>query len=180
MQNLFSKYGEITSAVVMKDSNEKSRGFGFVCFKDPAHAMNALSEHSDEQGGLYVREALSKEQRQMEVSRKTLSFKKSMQYLSLHVRGFMMSDTIAQDLGTYFGAFGQVKNIRITGTGAALVSFMDRESTKRAKDQSHGAFFNGYRLEVAYFEPKELRDLHKAQEFDKRASEMKRQRDLFP
>ena len=29
---MFSKFGDITSAVIMKDENNESKGFGFVCF----------------------------------------------------------------------------------------------------------------------------------------------------
>jgi RNA recognition motif. (a.k.a. RRM, RBD, or RNP domain) len=114
------------------------------------------------------------------VHRKTLSFKKSMQYLSLHVKGFPRSDNVQQDVMTYFSGFGQVKTVKITTTGAALVSFHDRETAKRAKDQSQDAQVGGCQLDVSYFEPRELRQLHMAQEQDKRACEMKRQRDLFP
>jgi len=50
--------------------------------------------------------------------------------------------------------------VKMTQTGAALVSFSDREAARRARDSSNGAFLNGYPLEVSFFEPKELRVLH--------------------
>jgi len=63
---IFSKYGEITSAVVMKDENQQSKGFGFVCYKEAEDARRALSDFEEAKklnpvGALYVREALSKE-----------------------------------------------------------------------------------------------------------------------
>ena len=33
-QEMFAKFGEITSAVIIKDVESKSKGFGFVAFKD--------------------------------------------------------------------------------------------------------------------------------------------------
>jgi RNA recognition motif-containing protein len=52
----------------MRDENQQSKGFGFVCFKDPADARRALQDFEEAKqanpvGCLYVKEALSKEQR---------------------------------------------------------------------------------------------------------------------
>ncbi len=96
----------------------------------------------------------------MEISRQTLNFKKSMQFLSLHVKGFSAAHTSDDDIAAFFRAFGDVRNVKMTQTGAALVSFSDREAARRARDSSNGAFLNGYPLEVSLFEPKELRVLH--------------------
>jgi polyadenylate-binding protein len=38
LTQIFAKYGEITSAVIMRDENQKSKGFGFVSFKNSADA----------------------------------------------------------------------------------------------------------------------------------------------
>ncbi|THU71384.1 hypothetical protein C4D60_Mb04t00830 [Musa balbisiana] len=42
LRQRFSAYGNISSAVVMKDRDGKSRGFGFVDFESPEDAKNAL------------------------------------------------------------------------------------------------------------------------------------------
>ena len=34
LMKLFEPFGEVQNAVVMKDADGKSKGFGFVCFKD--------------------------------------------------------------------------------------------------------------------------------------------------
>ena len=64
---LFQPYGEILSATVMKHQDGTSRGFGFVCFVNPQDAKKALDHYkklSDEiQGGIYVSEFRSKDQR---------------------------------------------------------------------------------------------------------------------
>jgi len=45
LSELFSKYGTITSAKVMKDANgTNSKGFGFVCFSTPEEATKCIEE----------------------------------------------------------------------------------------------------------------------------------------
>lgn len=40
----FSKFGPITSARIMRDETQKSRGFGFVCYVTPEDATKAVTE----------------------------------------------------------------------------------------------------------------------------------------
>ena len=40
----FSKFGNITSAKVMRDANNRSRGFGFVCFEKSEQSTIAMAE----------------------------------------------------------------------------------------------------------------------------------------
>lgn len=44
LSDLFSPYGTITSAKVMNDDRDRSKGFGFVCYKSPDEATKAVSE----------------------------------------------------------------------------------------------------------------------------------------
>lgn len=45
LQELFSPYGEISEAVVIKDKySGRSKGFGFVTFVDEAAAKKAIAE----------------------------------------------------------------------------------------------------------------------------------------
>lgn len=64
-RKVFEQFGPIISAVIMKDDQEKSKGFGFVCFEQPEHAKQALS--SLEEKGWYIKIALSKDQRMAEL-----------------------------------------------------------------------------------------------------------------
>jgi polyadenylate-binding protein len=46
LKKIFSPFGEILSAVVMKNSEGNSLGFGFVCFKESESARCALEQFS--------------------------------------------------------------------------------------------------------------------------------------
>lgn len=81
----------------MKDENGKSKGFGFICFKNVADAQKALTLENNKDG-LYVNEFKSKDVRALEIQKKALSYKKSMQYLDLFVKGFDKNTTTEQDL----------------------------------------------------------------------------------
>lgn len=71
LKNLFTPFGELVNAAVMRDSaSERSKGFGFVSFKNWQDAKKALetfnkaeNEATEEEKStvLYVREAKSKE-----------------------------------------------------------------------------------------------------------------------
>lgn len=46
LEEEFKKYGDVISSKVSLNEDHSSRGYGFVCFKDPEAASRALSESS--------------------------------------------------------------------------------------------------------------------------------------
>ena len=146
LRKRFEVYGEIVSAVVMRDeATGKSKEFGFVCFQNWQDAQKALDElkgsgssgnaSSDEKeaakataadnkaAGLYVREAKTKEQRTMELQKSTYQFKKSMQLLNLVVKNVDPSAT-KQEFEEFFANFGTVNNSKLnTDSQIGFVSF---------------------------------------------------------
>jgi polyadenylate-binding protein len=64
----FSTFGTITSAKVMTDSENRSKGFGFVCFSKPEEAKKAVNEMNNRiivKKPLYVAIAQRKEDRKV-------------------------------------------------------------------------------------------------------------------
>lgn len=77
----FSRFGEITSCVIMKDEKDGSKGFGFVCFSQPEEADNAIKEMNTRMLGtkpLYVALAQRKEERKMQLEQQHNRFKPGM------------------------------------------------------------------------------------------------------
>lgn len=69
LMNIFSDYGHIESARIMRDENGNSRKFGFICFSTQEEANKCLKESTlalinDKQA--YVAMAMSKDQRMKE------------------------------------------------------------------------------------------------------------------
>ena len=120
LEKLFEQFGEIVSAVVMKHEDGRSKGFGFVCFKNGIDAKKALDfyktredhDASDGTDRLYVAEAKSKEARRDEVLKKTYRFKLSMMYLNLIVKN--IDPTVQEEeLMEHFSQFGNVQNVKL-------------------------------------------------------------------
>jgi hypothetical protein len=70
LKKLFATYGDIISAVVVRDQNGESKGFGFVCFKDAPMAEKAYRDLNNKKvfdvqnlPNLYVNFAMKKEER---------------------------------------------------------------------------------------------------------------------
>ena len=50
LKNLFTSYGEIEEAIVIKDKfSGRSKGFGFITFKEDESAKKAISEMNDKE-----------------------------------------------------------------------------------------------------------------------------------
>ncbi|OAF69296.1 hypothetical protein A3Q56_02971 [Intoshia linei] len=66
LKDAFEKFGQITSCKVMTDDNNRSRGFGFVCYADEnsaKEAANKMINHILVSKPLYVAMAQTKEER---------------------------------------------------------------------------------------------------------------------
>ena len=116
LSKLFSSFGTVISACVMRDSEGRSRGFGFVCFEDSAsaekaakaiHDYNMDADKNDPEApsysSLYVREAKKKSQRKQELLMNNFKYKKSIMFFSLFVKNFPPGTT-EEELKIYFSS----------------------------------------------------------------------------
>jgi polyadenylate-binding protein len=102
LEKIFGQYGHILSTHVI--NNEKG-SFAFICYGDPNNkdreygpkaAMTAVAELNGktfEGQELYVKEALKKEERQMEKTKEMLRYKNSKKRCNLYVKNFPPTTT---------------------------------------------------------------------------------------
>ena len=89
---LFSKFGKINSAVILKDEKGESKGFGFVCFEKPEHAekakneMNGKKVFDDVENKLYVSFALKKAERKEELIKMKEKLFKESQKMTIYAK----------------------------------------------------------------------------------------------
>lgn len=127
----YSQWGEITDVVVMKDPrSNKSRGFGFVTFKEASSVDKAQSDRPHKVDGKDVdsKRAMPREETSPEVH---AAVKK------IFVGG-LKKDVTNDDLAEHFGKFGSVTDAQIViakdtnqSRGFAFVTFDDTDSVDK-------------------------------------------------
>lgn len=86
-------------------------GFGFVCFKEADSAAKALASLNGREG-LYVRQALKKNEREVEIKRITEKFRNSMLKFNLYFKNFPIEST-EDELKEFFSQFGEIKSLKV-------------------------------------------------------------------
>jgi polyadenylate-binding protein len=173
LKEIFAEFGEITSHIVMKNDDGSSRGFGFVCFKEPGQAQQAvqLKNGSDYNGRtLYVGRAIKKADR-MEQLRSQFDRKKtdkSSRYavgVNLYVKN--LDDSIDDDaLRKEFAQHGNITSVKVMrdqygrSKGFGFVCFTYPDEATKAVTEMNGKLVGGKPLYVALAQRKEERHAH--------------------
>lgn len=119
LKNIFGEYGTITSAVVMKEGDGKSKCFGFVNFEnadDAAKAVDALNGMKFDDKEWYVGKAQKKSEREQELKGKfEQTIKETVdkfQGLNLYVKN--LDDSIDDEkLKELFAEFGTITSCKV-------------------------------------------------------------------
>jgi len=171
--SLFQSYGEIVSAVVIKESPDakENKGFGFVCYKKAEDAKTAeekLKNMTIEGQNLYVCRALSKEAHRAELRKKRLE---TFRDCNLYVKE-LPEDINDEKLKKAFEEFGKVVSARVmlekkqdltTGKtetkskGFGFVCFNSKEEAKKALEAIQKQPILGKQIYAAIAESKEVR-----------------------
>ncbi|KAL7208399.1 hypothetical protein ACSBR1_030202 [Camellia fascicularis] len=171
LKKFFGNYGPITSAVVMRDGNGKSRCFGFVNFQNPDDAaaavenLNGTSLNNDDQV-LYVGKAQRKSEREAELRAKfelerNSRFEK-LQGANLYLKN--LDDTINDvKLKELFSEFGTITSSKVmidsqgVSKGSGFVAFTTPEEATKALNEMNGKMIGRKPLYVAVAQRKEER-----------------------
>lgn len=121
LKELFSKFGTITSHIVMKDDEGKSRGFGFVAFEKSEQAKEAIKEMNNYElpsadRKLTVCRAQKKAEREAELRKKYAMWKielvKKNKGVNLYVKN--LEDTTDDEaLRQLFEPFGSITSAKV-------------------------------------------------------------------
>ncbi|KAJ4848048.1 hypothetical protein Tsubulata_044383 [Turnera subulata] len=178
LKNTFSAYGDITSAVVMKDQNGKSRCFGFVNFLNPDAAAAAAAEKLNgctfNDKVWYVGRAQRKADREAELKAKfeqeKMSRYEKLKGANLYLKN--IDDDVNDDkLKELFSEFGTITSCKVMldqhgrSKGSGFVAFSTPEEASRALFEMNGKMIGKKPLYVAVAQRKEERQVRLQAQF---------------
>merc|ERR1711963_420619 len=186
LNEMFQKYGKISSVKVMKSDDGKSKGFGFVSFESPEEAMNACDElNGQDLDGktVFVGRAQKKAERQAELKKKfeALKMERLNRYQGVNLYVKNLDDTIDDDkLRQEFAPFGKITSAKVMSEegrskGFGFVCFSSPEEATKAVTEMNGRITVSKPLYVALAQRKEDRKAHLAQQYVQRVSGMRMQ-----
>ncbi|XP_019429821.1 PREDICTED: polyadenylate-binding protein 2-like isoform X2 [Lupinus angustifolius] len=169
LKKFFGEYGTITSVVVMRDGDGKSKCFGFVNFENPddaAKAVEALNGKKIDDKEWYVGKALKKTEREQELKGRFEQSKKEIvdkyQGVNLYLKNLddIISDEKLKELFSEFGTITSYKVMRDpsgASRGSGFVAFSTPEEASRALVEMNSKMIAGKPLYVALAQRKEER-----------------------
>jgi len=174
LKQLFSKFGEITSSVIVFDEQKLSRGFGFINYKTHEEAKKAVEEMNGKEiegEQMYVGKAQKKSEREKELRSMFEKLKRERlskyQGINLYVKNLddSIEDTQLRQEFNHCGTITSAKVMRDEGTGGQLgpskgfgfVCFSTPEEATKAVTEMNGKMLANKPIYVALAQRKEQR-----------------------
>ncbi|GAA5824968.1 hypothetical protein JCM3770_001412, partial [Rhodotorula araucariae] len=168
-RSIFEPFGQVTSAVVSKDLDGKSKGFGFVNFEkheDAAKAVDELHEKDYKGQPLYVARAQRKSEREEELKKsyEQKKYEQTLKYQGVNLYVKNLDDDIDEDkLKAEFEAYGQITSCKImsdekgASRGFGFVCFSAPDEATKAVTELNGKMLGTKPLYVALAQRKDVR-----------------------
>eukprot|EP00249_Psilotum_nudum_P024059 c29075_g1_i3 orf=339-2252(+) len=180
LEDKFSEFGKITNLLIMKDENEKSKGFGFINFENSDDAKRAVEAMNGSQLGskaIFVGRAQKKAEREQILRRqfeeKRLERIQKYQNSNLYVKN--LDDAVDDEfLCKHFGVYGTIISAKVMrddkglSKGFGFVCFSTPEEAIKAVSESYGCMIQGKPIYVALAQRKEVRRAQLEQQYVQR------------
>eukprot|EP00756_Hemistasia_phaeocysticola_P014365 Hpha_TRINITY_DN15334_c4_g8::TRINITY_DN15334_c4_g8_i1::g.90769::m.90769/K13126/PABPC; polyadenylate-binding protein len=171
LKKFFGKFGEISSCLVRRDTDDKALGYAFINYKEHAAASKAAEEANGLKDGivaegktLFVGRHQRKDER--EHFRRAKARERASQYqkyANLYIKN--LDDTVTTTtLRESFADFGSIVSARVmmdasggASKGFGFVCFRDSDAANKAVQAMNGRIFCGKPLFVALAQRKEQR-----------------------
>nr|GMC73190.1 polyadenylate-binding protein 6-like [Ipomoea batatas] len=167
LREKFSRYGKVNSAVIMRDEEGNSRGFGFVKFDSDEDAKKAVEALNGEVIGskrLFVGRAQKKAERERLLrsvcEEDKLTLRDQKQEASRLYVGNLSESINERKLDELFRSFGKVVSVNVIRSngmskGFGFVNFSSPGDAKAAMNSLNGMVYYGKPLSVALAYPRE-------------------------
>jgi len=169
LKSMFSSYGPITSALVMRDEVNKSRSFGFVNFENPDDAGQAVQELNGKEvdgRSIFVGRAQKKTERQSELRSKFEQIKieqlSKWQGVNLYVKN--LDDEVDDDkFRALFAPFGSITSAKVMrddknhSKGFGFICYTNPEEATKAVTEMNGKIVVSKPLYVGLAQTRDVR-----------------------
>lgn len=190
--DMFSKFGQITSSVVMRNIDGSSKGFGFVAFNDAKAAEKAVQEYNGKEidgNMLYAGRAQKKTERINELKKRyeqlRLERYNRFQGVNLYIKN--LDDSFDDEkLRKEFTVYGTITSAKVMSEngrskGFGFVCFSSPEEATKAVTEMNGRMVGSKPLYVALAQRKEDRRAFLNSQYMQRAQAMRQHSNInFP
>jgi polyadenylate-binding protein len=187
VKKLFSVYGEVSSAVVQRDQEGRSKLFGFVNFvshEAAQQAVEALNGTTQKGKTIYVGRAQKRTERDEELRRQFEAFKleRMSKFTGVNLYVKNLSEGVNDEqLRGEFEKYGTITSCKVmtdekgNSRGFGFVCFSSPEESQRAMTELNGRMMGGKPLYVSMAQRKDERRAQLEAQYSARAAQMRMQ-----